>query len=189
MRTTVRASAFAILGLASLSIPCPLAAQQRFSPRDVAQIADAVIQALVPPEQLISRVSVAQRSIVFDRDRTLRAFGYREGAPSLPFPLHSHVKFGTQALLSDCGPAPGGGKPCGQLGWAAYLWIEPVSLTGSEILVRAHLVWPDRGAVPFEKGVAPVGRASLVGYAGEVYLTRSPGGVWRFVRRGVTAVF
>lgn len=165
-----------------------LAAQTPLEPGAVSLLVDAVLDKLLPEGQRLSRVPIAQRGIFFDHERTLAAFG-QPVVPPLPLSgLHrrANVKSGSSTLLDDCDQAMR--KPCGQLGWAAYVWIGPTSVSVSEARVRAHIYWPERGSTPFEEGVVPIGRAGLVGFVADLYFARLPDGSWKFVREGPTLV-
>ncbi len=164
-----------------------LVAQQRFSLAEIGQIADVVLERLIAPDSSLSCITVARRGVYFDHARTLQAFGYGVGARSLKIPLRSKVKAGADSLLADCGPAPGGGKPCARLGSSVYVSIEPVSMGALTGRVYAHVLWPDRGDC-LSRGIGRNGRAALVGFSAEVYLARSWNGAWRFVKTGVYMV-
>ena len=187
MTTNFRAFPFALvlMGLTVLTSRAK-AQDSRLAPQAIGQIVDEVLNALIPPGELVSRVPVAKRGIFFDHVRTLFAFGYSYSAAPLislaDLRLRTSVKPGSRHLLDDCSQAYP--KSCSNLGWGVYVIVEPISITSSEALVRADITWPDRGPVPFEEGVAPTGHhAYLVGYSQEVYLTRSQDGRWKFEKK------
>ena len=176
----------------SLAVIAPaLPAQQpHLSPSALGQIADEVLNQLVPQSGSLSRVPIAQRQIVFDFQRTMAAFA-RVGTPAASFrDLHMRrpVELGTRDLLDDCSQGRAPKHPCARLGWRVYAVIVPVSMTSSELVVRATFMWPDRGAARLQHGVTPTGRATLVGFSSEVYLVRTPTGEWKFSKLGTTAV-
>lgn len=187
MTTKVRrALRSALLLIGACAFTHPLAAQQLpLAPLAIGQIVDEVLNALIPPSQAVSRVPVAKRKVFFDDARTLFAFGYSySGAPPVSlsdFRLRTAVKSGSHHLLDDCSQIVP--KSCRQLGWGVYVFIEPLDITSSEALVRANVVWPDRGAATFEEGVAPKGHAYLVGYSQDVHLSRSQDGSWKFEKK------
>jgi hypothetical protein len=192
MNTSLLRRAFqcAVLGVSLGTIIHPLAAQQpRLDPKAIGQIADEVFEALIPPNQQISRVPVSKRQVFFDLQRTLATFGYSDKVSAIPSDLgiQRAVQAGQKGLLEDCDQL--GTGPCSKLGWGVYVWIEQVSVTTSNARVRAHVVWPGRGDTQFEESVAPKGRAFLVGFTTEVYLARSQDGNWKFVEQGETAAF
>jgi hypothetical protein len=180
--------ATALAGL-SLVWPRPAAAQRsNLAPAALGQIVDVVLGALAAPDSSLSRVSVAKRKIYFDYERTIAAFeraGVWHASPS-ELHLRALVTPGTRALLDDCSQLRP--EPCRRLGWSIYSWLEPLTVTDSVVVVRAHFTWPDRGSAPVREGVAPNGRAFLVGFSSEVYLVRDPDGVWRFSRVRKTIV-
>ena len=169
--------------------PQALGAQRRaISPRELGQIADAVFSALVPPDSSLSRVPIRERKLVFDAERTIAAFE-RAGSPHASYAdlhMRTPAKPGTRAVIGDCSQLAS--RPCSALGWSVYTWLQPVSITDSEAVLRAHFLWADRGREQFQEGVAPTGRALLVGFTSEAHLIRTAGGGWRFSRVGSTIV-
>jgi hypothetical protein len=178
----------ALVGIAVCAFVQSMAAQQsHLAPTAVDQIVREVLRALVPPGESLSRVSVTKRKIFFDRGRTMAAFGHPVAPTSFPdLGIQVPATAGSRSLLSDCDQS--GTKPCKQLGWSAYVWMEPISITSSQVVVRAYLSWPERGRTPFVEGMAPTGKASLAGFATEVHLAQSANGQWQFVRKGRTIV-
>lgn len=184
MSNTVRRVMSAALPLVLTLCACTHAAAQpnRLTPREVGQIVNAVLNAVVPDTGSLSRVPVTQRKLFFDFDRTLAAFGYGNneiGRESLE--LKRSVIPGAESMLADCEQVAR--KSCQGLGWGVYIFVRPVNVTSSDALVRARVMWADRGSslVP---GVAPSGPANLVGFSLEVFLSRGPDGTWKFVRTG-----
>ena len=179
----------ASFGLLWCAWPHTMVAQRpAITPTELGQIADAVFSALVPPDSSLSRVPIRDRKLVFDEERTIASFE-QAGSPHASFvDLHMRtaVKSGTRALLDDCSQLMA--KPCSGLGWNAYAWLQPVSITDSDAVVRAHFLWADRGSAQFQEGVAPTGRALLVGFTSEARLIRTAGGEWRFSRVRSTVV-
>lgn len=194
--TAVRASSYPRLALRGLVLAMvasvtsyPLHAQERrLAQAEVVQIVDEVIERWIPAGKRLSRVSVEQRGVFFDHDRTWAAFGHAGAAefPLRALRLRTIVRPGSRDLLAGCG-APSICRT--QLGWGVYVSISPASVTASEAVIHASFLWPDRGGVQFEEGVVPVGRDGLVGFMARIYFARSPDGTWRFVSEGPTAVF
>jgi hypothetical protein len=180
------AASFGILLCAS---PQALGAQRpALAPTELGQIADAVFSALVPPDSSLSRVPIRDRKLVFDAERTIAAFE-QAGSGHASFTdlnMRTPTKPGTRALLTDC--SQHSVSLCSGLGWNVYTWLQPVSITDSEAVVRANFLWADRGSVQFQEGVAPTGRARLVGFSSEAHLIRAAGGGWRFSHVGSMAV-
>lgn len=175
-----------------LAAPAPAAPAQQpqLSPATLGQIADEVLHALIPPDELLSRVPVAKRGIVFDFERTMAAF-MKVGTPAASFPdlhMRTPVELGTAELLGDCTQFGLRDEPCARLGWRVYTRMAPVSVTDSVIVVRASVAWPSRLGPPFQPGIEPEGRAFLASYTTEVHLVRTPAGKWKFRKRGTTAV-
>jgi hypothetical protein len=180
-----RALQCALLASGACILADPLGAQQtRLTPAAVGQIVDEVLNVLGRPDSSLSRVPIGKRKIYFDHARTLTAFKAARGLPTTPadLRLRTSVNSGTQSLLDDCSQFRA--RPCQHLGWGVYAWVEPVSVTTTEAVVRAIFLWPDRGPDAFEERIAPTGPASLVGYNAEIHLARAPGGRWKFVRLG-----
>lgn len=177
------AYALAIVVVGGCFLGRPLGAQQsRVPPAAIGQIVDEVLNAVVPLDAQLSRVSVKKRKIFLDHQRTLMAFGYSEPqVPLAEFELQRVLLPGRKSLLDDCDDF--GAKPCTQLGWSVYAWIAPLSLTPRQAVVRAYFMWPDRGSTSFQDSVSPKGFAALVGFYTDVELTRSIDGKWKFVKR------
>lgn len=179
-----------VLAIAACDFTRPVATQPpRADLVAINEIVDVVLGELIPAGKRVSRVPVAQRMVFFDHERTMAAFGHPNAPPLTLSGLRRHtpVQPGSKTLVDDC--VQGGSRPCDQLGWGVYVWVEPRSRTSSEALVRAYLLWPDRGGVAFQHGVAPTGRATLVGFIAQLFLTRSPDGSWKVGRRDPTMVF
>jgi len=166
-----------------LAVPAAAAGQQaRVSAAALGHIADDVLNAVLPQERMLSRVPVSSRKIVFDLERTLAAFE-KAGAlapGSRELHLRRSVQPGSARLLHDCDQAAR--KPCAGLGWRVYTFLQPASVTQSELAVQANVMWPDRGGEPFVQGVAPTGRTSLVGFSVKVHFVRDKAGAWKFSR-------
>lgn len=182
---------YACFGIAACAVVHPLAAQQsqqpRIAPAEIGQIVNEVLRVLVPPGDSLSGVSIAKRKVVFDYAQTMAAFGYPGAHTSLAaLGIRMPVTAGSESLLNDCDNW--GTKPCKQLGWRAYVSIEPISITNSQVVVRGYVNWPERRRTPFVEGVAPTGKASLAGFATQIYLARSANGEWKFVKKGYTIV-
>ena len=150
--------------------------------------ADAILDTLAGPSQRFSRVSVANRGILFDYERTIGAFQRKGGPPAAPadLRLRTSVNPGEKSVLDDCSQLAF--KLCVGLGWSVYVWLDPVLVADSAITIRAIFVWADRGNTQFSAGVAPQSRALLVGFAREVHLAHGANGVWRVTRLGVALV-
>jgi hypothetical protein len=185
MRRPIR---FALLGVAAWCSTSSVNAQpSRLAPRAIGEIVDQVVGALIPPRDSLSRVSVRNRKIFFDDARTLAAFGYPGAHIGISdLALRTPVRPGRKSLLSDCDSMRL--KPCRQLGWSTYVWLNPISVTANQAVVRAYFLWPDRGSTSFAAGVSPNGNTFLVGFHADVELALSGDGSWKFVkRRAITA--
>lgn len=148
------------------------------------QIVDAVMGELLPQESSVSRVPVSKRTVVFDHEKTMARFKQlgHASAAFADLELRTPVVVGTDAVLNDCSELEM--RACAGLGWRVYAWIEPLSVSDSEALVRGHFRWADRGTAVYQESVTPEGRALLVGMSADVYLARAKGGAWTFSRRG-----
>jgi hypothetical protein len=178
---------YAHFGIAACAFVAPLAAQQSpLAQPAVGQIVNEVLRNLVPPSDSLSRIPLAKRQVILDYARTMTAFGYAGTKVSPAAVGVQAVATGSPALLNDCDEW--GTKTCRQLGWGAYVWIEPISIASTTAVVRAYVSWADRGKAPFVPGVAPTGKATLASFAAEIHLSRSVTGEWKFARRGTTIV-
>lgn len=178
-----------VVSLTALA-PALAAQQPRLSPTALGQITDQVLQALTPQEQMLSGVPVGKRKIVFDFQRTMAAFA-NVAMPTANFSelhMETPVELGTRELLGDCSQhSPL--KSCARLGWRVYTWTKPVSVTNSEIVVRASFLWADRSGLPFQEGVTPEGYGVLIGFDSEVHLVRTQTGGWKFSEVGDTHAY
>ncbi len=193
-RSVVRCACVPIASIAIVALGGSVSARVAAAQAGVASAADAgrvvyaALRALAAPDSTLSRVPVAQRTLVLDVESTLHAFA-RAGVPvgSLAaLELQTPVAAGTRAVLDDCSYATP--MPCAGLGWKAYVMVEEVSVTPTEAVVRCGIVWADRGWARFEPGVAPSAAGFLVGFDTTVYFVRAPNSAWRFVRLGTTVV-
>jgi hypothetical protein len=174
------------IGCALIAAPFSSSAAQTtwLTPAEIGQVFDEVLPIVLPPGGSLSQVHTADRRIRFDHARTMAAFGYVSRPTRAMLRLRSAVDSGDKSLLSDCDPAAR--KPCSQLGWNAYVWMEPVSMSNSQMQVRVHVLWADRKAT-FAPGVSPSGKAYLTMFTAHLYLERVDSR-WRFVKEGPTAV-
>ena len=145
----------------------------RRSPKEIGQIIDAALQAVIPPGERLSGHTVAERGIRFDYERTMAAFGYANvpGARA-SLGLKRAVTAGAESLLVDCDQR--GMQACSRLGRSAYVYLELVSVSSSEAVVWVHVVWV----------TTPSKRSFKSGSSTEVILSRSGSGRWTFVRTG-----
>jgi|SRR6185437_8947328 len=162
------------LGLALGVVTTSVQAQpHRRSPREVGEIISAALQAVIPPEQLLSSESVAKRGIRFDYRRTMPAFGLADDADArAKLGLTRAVTEGSAALLQGCDQE--GGEDCKRLGRSAYVYVQPISVSDSAAVVWVHVLW----ATYFPT------RAFLTGASTEVFFTRSGSGPWKFLKTG-----
>lgn len=181
--------AVALLTGATCCVSSLKAQESRITPKEIAQIADEVLRTLMPPGQFVSRVEVSKRGVFFDHVRTLAAFGQQASTVEAvrTLRLQSPVLPGSRAMLNDCTQTKL--KSCAGLGWAVYVWLEPIFISRSDAEVRANVFWPDRGAASFQEGVSPSGRAYLVGYSMNMILTRAADGSWKLSKQGKTLVY
>lgn len=141
--------------------------------KEIGQIIDAALQAVIPPEELLSNQTVAERGIRFDYERTMAAFGYANvPGTRARLGLKRAVTAGSDSLLVDCDQR--GTKVCSRLGRSAYVQVEPISVSRSNAVVWIHVAWV----------TTPTKRSFLSGSSTEVILSRSGRGRWTFVRTG-----
>lgn len=160
-----------LLGVTVLGTSVEAQASRR-APKEIAQIVDAALHAVIPPEKALTQFTVAERGVRLDFSRIMAAFGYDvdDATARSTLKLRSAASPGTRALLSDCSQT--GMKPCKQLGKAAYVDFEFVSATDSEAVVWVHVNWVTTSPK----------RAYLSGFSWEVYLSRGSAGSWKFDR-------
>ena len=146
----------------------------RRSPKELGQIIDAALQAVIPPGERLSSYTVAERGIRFDYERTLAAFGYADDAHTrASLGLTRAGTAGTDSLLVDCDQL--GMQACSRLGRSVYVSLEPVSVASSKAVVWVHVTWATTLSSK---------RTYMSGSSTEVILSRSGSGPWRFVRTG-----
>ena len=149
----------------------------RRSPKEIGQIIDAALQAVIPPGQRLTSHTVAERGIRFDYDRTMAAFGYADDSGArASLGLTRAVTAGANSLLVDCDQR--GTKACSRLGQSAYVYLEPISVSSSEAVVIVHVVW----------ATTPSKRTFQSASSTELILSRSGSGRWKFVRIGQSAI-
>jgi hypothetical protein len=143
----------------------------------IGRIIDAALQEVLPPTLQLTSRTVNERGIRFDFERTLAAFGLVDNARTrASLHLNRAVAEGTASLLADCDQM--GTKPCTQLGATAYVYVEPIALSGIEARIRVHVLW----------ATSSPSATYLSGSATEVIVRRSASGpVWiaRKTGRGV----
>lgn len=149
------------------------AQSSRLSPKEIGQIIDAALQAVVPPELPLTSHTVAERGIRFDFGRTMTAFGYADDASvRASLRLTRAVTEGSDSLLTDCDQM--GSKSCSLLGRSAYVSLQPISVSNAGAVVRVDVIW----ATPSST------RTYESGSSTEVILSRFRSGSWTFVRLG-----
>ena len=145
----------------------------RRSPKEIGQIIEAALQAVIPPGERLTSHTVAERGIRFDFDRTLAAFGYANDPDArTSLGLGRTVTPGADSLLADCDQL--GTKACSRLGRSVYVFLTPESLSSSEAVVWVHVAW----ATTLSK------RTYMSGSRTEVILSRSGSGPWTLVATG-----
>jgi hypothetical protein len=148
----------------------------RASARSVAQIADAALAGVLTPT-FISLTAIDERTIRFDRQRTMAAFGANDDAtPLATLGFQRRVNTGTEELLEDCNQA--GFGACAKLVGFTYVFLEPVSMTDTAAVVWLHFLSASKGNN--KHGI-------LSAVSTQVHLARSSTGTWRFVRTGLSA--
>lgn len=160
-----------VVALAATSVQ---AQDARRPPKEIGQIVDAALHAVIPPGLDLTGQAVAERGIRFDFDRTMAGFGYagdRDARASLG--MTRDVTAGTDSLLVDCDQL--GSKECARLGRSVYVHVEPISVSSSQAVVWVHVSWATKW---------PSGRTFMAGSSTEVFLTRSGSGPWVFARTG-----
>lgn len=143
------------------------------SPKEIGKIINAALQAVIPPETRLTSYTISERGMRFDYGRTMALFGVPDNAEArASLGLTRTVADGSIALLEDCDQR--GTESCERLGRAAYVYLEPISVSDSQAIVRVHVYWATQ----------PSGRAYLSGSSTEVVLKRSGSAPWRFIRTG-----
>jgi hypothetical protein len=153
-------------------------------PRAIGQIVNEVLDSLLPSTGPTPH-EVWRRGVLFDYQRTLAAFHASPSVPTSALGLRHSMQQGSASMLDDCDQL--GGKPCRQLGWRVYAYVEPIRITETQARVRAVMLYAQR-RMPFAEGSTPGGTAFLTGGTTEVYLTRVKGGPWKYLKTGVSQV-
>jgi hypothetical protein len=154
------------------------AQQPRRAPKEIAQMVDAALQAVIPAEKTLDQFIVAERGVRFDFGLTMAAFGYEvdDSTARSSLNLQRGVAPGAHGLLSDCSQT--GMKPCKLLGKAIYVSVRPLSTTDAKAVLWLTVRWVGTSST----------RAFMSGFSTEVYLSRSGSGPWKFDRTGKTLV-
>ncbi|HEY2854887.1 MAG TPA: hypothetical protein VGJ18_18655 [Gemmatimonadaceae bacterium] len=166
--------------VAAMTLASSLGAQRsRLPATEISQLADEVLRVVAAPQRLLAGVPIANRELAFDSKRTLAAFG-ASTATDTAIRLARPVTAATQTVLSDCSQM----RPtvCAGLGQRAYVWIEPISLTSSDAVVRANVAWVDRRQNRSASGSAAPAKGFLEGFSTKLRLVRDSNGKWTFVK-------
>ena len=151
----------------------------RRSPKEIGQIIDAAVQSVIPSWERHAGVAMAERGIRFDYARTMAAFGSADDASArASLGLARAFPAGSDSLLVDCDQM--GSKACSRLGRSVYVFLEPISVSTSEVLVWVHMEWAG----------TPTGsrRTFKASSSTEVFLSRSGSGPRTFVRLGRSVI-
>lgn len=178
------------IGICIATLGEPLSAQSGVaSPQSIGRLLELAIDTLMPPDKLVSRVTVSRRRIHVDVERTIRAFGLSGAAvtPLSSLTRRTSIHAADRSVLADCDQKRM--KPCQQLGWGIYVWLEPVESTSAGSRVRASFLWADRGPFPFEEGIPAKGVAVLVGFSIDISFTRAASGEFRLAKLGQALVW
>jgi hypothetical protein len=154
--------------------------QPSLTPRAIGQIVNEILDAVIPVTGPAAS-SVWKKGVYFDYQRTLDAFQQSTAVPISQLALRHSMQPGSRDLLDDCDQF--GRKPCSRIGWATYIYLEAVAISGMKARVRLVMLSADRER-PFAPGVAPTGPAQLSGGSTVVHLTRARNGVWKFQKTG-----
>jgi hypothetical protein len=180
MRLINRRLHWSVCLIAAMTIVPSMAAQRpRLRASEISQLADEVLRVVAAPQRVLAGVPIANRELAFDVKRTLAAFG-ASTAPDTAIRLRRPVTVATQSALRDCSQLQP--RVCAGLGRRAYVWIEPISLTGSDAVVRANVAWVDRRPNQFVPGSAVLAKGFLEGFSTKLRLVRDSTGRWTFVK-------
>ena len=168
----------ALLMAVSYAYARPAGAQVQYSVAEVREIVDVALEAVLPPDKELSRISVAQRRIFFDHAATLAAFGHDEPVEIAPerLQLRRVVENASPDVMEDCTEF----RPmrCVGLGQGVYVSVtHPIRPTASEVVVWVHVWWTSRQSPSADE------RVFGAGFSSEVFLARTGQG-WQYVRTG-----
>lgn len=162
------------------------------SPKEVGEIIDAALQAVLSPEKNVESMPIGQitgasmvgREIRFDYRRALAAFGLSDNADvRASLELTSTVTDGSTTVFTGCDQL--GMGPCESLRKSAYILIQPISVTDSEAVVQVELTW----ATTFASRSPTWPERTFESWVfTQVILTRSASGPWRFLKLGPTVI-
>lgn len=145
----------------------------RRSSKEIGQIIDAALQSVVPSWERHANSTVAEHGIRLDYARTMAAFGSADDVSArASLGLTRALTAGSDSLLVDCDQI--GSKACSRLGRSIYVYLEPISVSTSEVVVWVHMVWASTSSK----------RTFKASSSTEVFLSRSGSGPWTFVRLG-----
>ena len=159
-----------VLGATSVQAQTP-----QISAKEIGQIIEAAVQAVTPAFERNANSTMAERGIRFDYARTMAAFGHEDNARTRgSLGLTRALTAGSDSLLVDCDHF--GSKACSRLGRSVYMYLEPFSVSPSEVAMWVHVVW---AGTP-----AKSKRAFKANSSTEVFLSRSGSGPWTLLRLG-----
>lgn len=171
--------------LTALSTTTVAAQQRPLTVIELGQMAKEVVRVVVPPDEAMSGVRIANRGVVFDYSQTLAAFGLDTATPRAAFLRTVAIEDGSEGLLADCNSL--GSKPCAKLGNRVYVRLSPVTIGDTTAKLLVVVSWVDR---PSNRASLPSQTAKqwsfLVGFAREIYLKKTAAGVWTFNGLGAT---
>ncbi|WP_396216358.1 hypothetical protein [Gemmatimonas sp.] len=148
----------------------------RASSKSVAQMADAALDGVLTPE-FIRLTAIEERTLRFDRQRTMAAFGANDDAtPLATLGFRRSVNAGSKELLEGCNQA--GVGECTKLIGSTYVHLAPVSMSDTNAIVWLHFVSAAKGSGK---------RAFMSTISTQVHLARAGAGAWRFVRTGLSS--
>lgn len=148
----------------------------KMSPRSVVQIVEASLDGVLTPS-FTRTTDIEERSLVFDRQRTMAEFGAVDDTTALSaLGFRRVIATGTRDLLEGCSQA--GVGECSKLGSSTYVLLAPVSMTDTTAVVWLYFYWATKVK----------GRTFLSGISTQVHLSRTGTGPWRFVRTGLSGM-
>ena len=151
----------------------------------------AALERFIPQHYMLGGVSVADRGLLFDAQRTLASFGTLDttvGRQRLSILDRAGVENRSRSdALSDCDQART--LTCAGLGPRAFSWLEAAELSERRAVVRLYVFWSERASVIVEEQVQTSSLGRRTGFMIVSEWQQSSSADWTFVKTLASLAF